>query len=144
MQHHHAGSPGPLSALSVETQLARLVERADIFSARLSPRKRRRAMSATAAAKAAYLDENNQPDEAGSAILKATGIYPPGSLGRLRGGEVAVVVRRGRQANEPGVLSVVSASGTPLGVPASRNTRLKPRDVTGGVAPHEVNLRLNL
>lgn len=144
VQHHHAGSPGPLSALSVEKQLARLVERADIFSARLSPRKRRRAMSATAAAKAAYLDENNQPDEAGSAIIKATGIYPPGSLVRLGSGEVAVVVRRGRQANEPGVLSVISASGTPLGVPASRNTRLKPHDVTGGVAPHEVNLRLNL
>jgi hypothetical protein len=139
VQHHHAGSPSPLSALSVETQLARPVERSDIFSARLSSRKRRRAMSATAAAKAAYLDENNQPDEAGSAVIKA-----PGSLVRLGSGEVAVVVRRGRQANEPGVLSVVSASGTPLGVPASRNTRLKPHGVTGGVAPHEVNLRLSM
>ena len=144
VRYHHGGSPGKLMDLSPDRQLARLVERADIFAARLSPRKRRRAMSATAAAKAAYLDENNQPDEAGSAIIKATGIYPPGSLVRLGSGEVAVVLRRGKQANEPAVLSVVSASGTPLGVPILRNTRIKPHDVLGGAAPHEVNVRLNL
>jgi HD-GYP domain-containing protein (c-di-GMP phosphodiesterase class II) len=144
VRNHHAGCAGPLAGLSPQAQLARLLQRADIFAARLSPRKRRPAMSATAAAKAAYLDENNQADEAGSAIIKATGIYPPGSLVRLGNGEIAVVLRRGRQANEPAVVSVVSASGTPLGVPAPRNTRVKPHDVHGGVAPHEVKLRLSL
>jgi hypothetical protein len=144
VRQHHGSSPGPLAAQSPELQLARLIGRADIFAARLSPRKRRRAMSATAAAKAAYLDENNRPDEAGSAIIKALGIYPPGSLVRLASGEVAVVVRRGRQANEPVVRCVVSAGGTPLGVPAPRDTRQKSHEITGGVAPHEVNLRLSL
>lgn len=116
--------------MSPEHQLARLPARADIFAARLSPRKLRRAMSATSAAPAAYLDENKKPDEACSAIIKTTGVYPPGSLVRLGNTEVCVVVRRGRQANEPVVLSVVSA--------------VKPFELVGGVAPHEVNVRLNI
>ena len=53
-------------------------------------------------------------------------------------------VGNGRLVNAPAVLSVSNAGGTPLGVPAPRDTRSKPHDVTGGVAPHEVNLRLNL
>ena len=53
------------------------------------PAPRAPALSATAAAKAAYLDEHGQPDEAGSAIIKATGLYPPGSYVRLASGELA-------------------------------------------------------
>ncbi|HMC14887.1 MAG TPA: phosphohydrolase, partial [Albitalea sp.] len=104
----------------------------------------RQAMAATAAAKAAYLDEHQQADEAGAAIIKAVGIYPPGSYVRLASNEVGVVLRRGRRANEPLVASVISRAGTPLGEPAIRDTRIKPHEISGGVAPHEVKIRLNL
>ena len=144
VEHHHASVPGPLAGLQASQQLARLIQRADMFAARLAPRRMRDAMAATAAAKAAYLDENRQADEAGSAIIKAVGIYPPGSLVRLASQEVAVVLRRGRRANEPLVASVMSRSGTPLGEPVLRDTRQKPHEVTAGVAPHEVKLRLHL
>ena len=110
----------------------------------MSPRKLRQALPATAAAKAAYLDENKQADEAGAAIIKALGIYPPGSYVRLASSEVAVVLRRGRRANEPRVASIVSRTGTPLGEPAVRDTRIKGHEITGGVAPHEVMVRINL
>ena len=144
VERHHDSPPGPLANLPAAQQLARLIQRADIFAARLSPRKRRPAMSATAAAKAAYLDENQKPDEAGSAIIKATGLYPPGCLVRLRSGEVAVVLRRGRLATEPVVASVVNAMGHVIAEPALRNTRLSAFAVTGGVAAHEIKVRLNL
>ena len=144
VEHHHASRPGPLSELPAMLQLARLIQRADIFAARLSPRKLRQALSATAAAKAAYLDEHQQPDEAGTAIIKALGIYPPGSYVRLASTEVAVVLRRGRRANEPLVASIVSRAGTPLGEPAVRDTRMRGHEINGGVAPHEVLVRLNL
>ncbi|HEV7914080.1 MAG TPA: hypothetical protein VGP22_09950, partial [Albitalea sp.] len=120
------------------------IQRADIFAARLSPRRMRQAMAATAAAKAAYLDENQQAGAAGAAIIKAVGIYPPGSHVRLASSEVAVVLRRGRRANEPVVASVIGKSGTPLGEPAVRDTRMKPHAISAGVAPHEVKVRLNL
>ncbi len=144
VRHHHASPPGPLSALPPARQLARLIQRADIFAARLSPRSRRAALSGAAAAKAAYLDERQQADEAGAAIIKATGIYPPGSYVRLASGEVAVVLRRGSRANEPLVASVLSRAGTPLGEPSLRNTRLAQYAVSAGVSPQDVRLRLNL
>ena len=144
VEHHHASQPGLLAQLPAMLQLARLIQRADIFAARLSPRKLRQAMAATAAAKAAYLDEHQKADEAGAAIIKAVGIYPPGSYVRLASNEVGVVLRRGRRANEPLVASVISRAGTPLGEPAIRDTRIKPHDITGGVAPHDVKIRLNL
>jgi len=144
VEHHHASPPGPLAELPPMLQLARLIQRADIFAARLSPRKMRQAMAATAAAKAAYLDENQQADEAGAAIIKGLGIYPPGSYVRLASQEIGVVIRRGKRANEPLVASILSRTGTPLGEPAVRDTRQKPYEIAGGVPPHEVKLRLNL
>jgi len=144
VEHHHDSPPGALVTLPPGLQLARLIQRADIFAARLSPRKRRPAMSATAAAKAAYLDENNRPDEAGSAIIKAIGLYPPGSLVRLRSGEVAVVLRRGRHPTQPVVAGIVNPAGNAIAEPVLRNTRLQPHEVTGGVAAHEVKVRLNV
>lgn len=141
---HHDTHSGPLTAMPPSTQLARLLQRADIFTARLSPREGRKALSATAAAQAAYLDENEQADEAGAAIIKAVGLYPPGTYVRLGNGEVALVLRRGRRANEPKVASIVGREGLPLGAPAVRDTRLAPFNVTGSVAPHEVKVRINM
>lgn len=144
VEQHHSMPAGPLLALPAAGQLARLIQRADIFAARLSPRKRRPALSATAAAKAAFLDENQKPDEAGSAIIKATGIYPPGSLVRLASGEAALVLQRGTRANEPRVVAITNCTGAPLGEPSGRNTRLPSHAVTGGIAPHEIKVVLNL
>jgi HD-GYP domain-containing protein (c-di-GMP phosphodiesterase class II) len=142
--HHHDTTPGPLSGQSAGLQLARLLQRADIFSARLSMRRARPALAASAAIKAAYLDEHQQADEAGKAIIQSTGIYPPGSFVRLSSGELAVVLRHGAHAKAPKVASIVSKSGTPLVEPTVRDTRLRPHDVVGGVAPQEVRVRLNM
>lgn len=141
---HHTTSAGPLSTQEPALQMARLLQRADIFSARLSMRRARPALAASAAVKAAYLDEQQQADEAGKAIIQATGIYPPGSYVRLSSGEVAVVLRRGTHAKTPKVASIVSKSGSALGEPVLRDTRLRPHDVMGGVAPHEVKVRLQM
>lgn len=144
VEQHHATRAGKLTELPPAAQLARLIQRADIFAARLSRRRTRHALSGMAAAKATYLDENQQADEAGTAIVKATGIHPPGSFVRLASGELAVVLRRGRLATEPVVAGVVSAAGLPLGEPARRDTRLARHAVVAGVAPQDVRLRLNL
>lgn len=144
VEHHHDAPPGPLAALPLAMQFARLIKRADVFVARMRPRRTRAALSATAAAKTAYLDEQGRPDEAGSAIIKATGLYPPGSFVRLASGETAVVLKRGARAGEPVVASLVNASGFALGEPALRQTKLPAHKVSGGVAPTEVKVRLNL
>lgn len=141
---HHDKTPGPLAERTPGRQMGRLIQRADVFGSRLSVRRSRKAQSASAAAQAAYLDENKQADEAGAALIKAIGIYPPGCLVRLASGEIAVVLKRGRAANAPLVASVIGKSGTPLTEPAVRDTRLQTQVVTATLARHEINVRLSL
>lgn len=140
---HHGAPPGPLAGRSPSEQLARVIQRAGVFIAGVSVRANRRALSPTSAAHAIYSDERQQADEAGGAIIKALGLYPPGCFVRLKNGEVAVVLARGRRANEPLVASIVGREGLPLGLPAVRDTRIPNFTTASGVAAHEVKVMLN-
>ena len=114
--------------------MARLIQRADIFAAAISPRAGRRPVPPSKAMKAAYFDENSQVDEAGSALVKAVGIYPPGSFVCLANGEVAVVVRRGANTSAPRVAVVRHRSGMPNADLTVRDTALPEFKVTANVA----------
>ena len=140
--HHDASDPHrPLAELEPARQLARLLRRVDVFSAKLSRRRTRAPMSPVQAAREACLGADGKPDEIGAALLKAVGLYPPGSFVELVCGEVGIVVSRGRRANLPWVASLVSASGSPLGEPALRDTVETRFQVRGAVAPASVKVR---
>ena len=141
---HHEAGPGPLAPRSDGERLARLLRRIDLFGARLSPRRSRTAMSGAAAARAVFLDELGQPDEAGAALIKAVGLYPPGSIVRLANGEVGLVFKRGFSANEPQVAALIGKSGSPLSNPVLRDTRLVSQAIASSLAPTELKLRVNL
>lgn len=141
---HHEAGPGPLNSRSDGEKLARLLRRIDLFGARLSPRRSRQAMSGAAAARAVFLDELGQPDEAGAALIKTVGLYPPGSIVRLANGEVGLVFKRGFSANEPLVAALIGKSGSPLSNPVPRDTRLASQAITASLAPAEFKLRVNL
>jgi HD-GYP domain-containing protein (c-di-GMP phosphodiesterase class II) len=144
VRHHHDAPSGPMAGRSPEAMMARLIRRADRYAARLSPRKSRAAASASAAAQGALLDEGGHGDEAGQALIRTLGLYPPGVWVKLQCGEVAIVVRRTAFAKAPVVVSLVSKTGLPLAVPALRNTQLPDYAVTGAVAPARVKVRPNL
>jgi hypothetical protein len=74
-------------------------------------------------------------------LLKAVGLYPPGSFVELANGEVGIVVARGRRANLPYVASLVSTSGNPLGEPALRDTIESRYNVKAAVAASLVKVR---
>ena len=141
---HHEAGPGPLEGRSMAEQMARLIKRADIYAARLSPRRTRRALSAAQAAHAVYLDELQQPDTVGNTLLKAVGLYPPGALVRLASGEVGVAIKRGHSANEPIVASLLGKSGAPWSEPVRRDTRLAAQAIAACLAPHELKLLVSL
>lgn len=141
---HNEAGPGPLAARSDGERLARLLRRIDIFGARLSPRRSRQAMSGAAAARAVFLDELGQPDEAGAALIKTVGLYPPGSIVRLANGEVGIVFKRGFSANEPLVAALIGKSGSPLSNPVPRDTRLATQAIAASLAPAELKLHVNL
>lgn len=142
--HHHDAPSGALAGLPPAMQLARLIQQADIFAARLSPRRVRSALAANDAARGVYFDERKAPDEAGAAVIKAVGVYVPGSFVRLRNGDVAVVVQRGELASQPLVASVATAQGMPFSHPQRRDARLPEHAVVTGLPPHEMRVRVAL
>jgi len=120
--NHNAKVAGPLALRSDGQRLARLIQRADMFAARLSPRSARPPESPGAAMQACYFDENGQIDEAGAALIKAAGIYSPGTYVRLASEEVAVVVKRGHNTTTPRVAVLINRQGMPTGEPILRDT----------------------
>ena len=124
-RHHAPEEPGEVIAeLPLETQVARLLRRVDIFTAKMSRRRVRPPMSPVRAAKEACIGADGRPDLFGQALIKALGLYPPGSFVELNSGELGVVVSRGKRANLPLVASLITSTGAPLGEPILRDTSL--------------------
>lgn len=144
VEHHHSAPAGALESLEPMMQIARLIQKADVFAARLSPRVLRHALAANDAAKGIFLNEQKAPDEVGGAIIKAVGIYMPGSSVLLRSGEIAVVVRRGLLANQPLAASITNPQGMPLSHPQLRDCQQSAHAVVSGLPPHQRRVRVAL
>lgn len=144
VRDHHTHVPGPLRERSVAQQMARMVQRADMFAARLAPRIGRVPVAPGAAMQACYFDENRKIDEAGAALIKAVGIYQPGSFVRLATEEVAVVIKRGLNTSTPRVAVLVNRSGMPTVEPIMRDTSVREHRVIASVAHRDVKVQINL
>ena len=141
---HNARSPGPLGLRGAGQRLARVIQRADMFAARLSPRITRAPDSPGAAMQSCYFDENRQIDEAGAALIKAVGIYSPGTYVRLTTQEVAVVVKRGHNTTMPRVAVLLNRQGMPTGEPILRDTSLADYRILASVPFRDVKVNLSL
>ena len=141
---HHIQPPGPLNTKTPAQRLARVIQRADMFAARLAPRASRNPIAPAAAMKACYFDENSQIDDVGGALIKAVGIYPPGTFVRLATEEIAIVVHRGVNTTMPKVAVVINRSGMPTVDPIVRDTSLSEHRITASVPHREVKVQINL
>lgn len=141
---HHRHFEGPLEQAPEAQQLARLIQRADQFAARIAPRATRAPMDVAAAMRASYFDDTRQPDALGAAIIKALGIYPPGTFVRLASGETAVVLRRGATVNTPPVAVVLKRDGLPPGEPIPRDSTQPEWKIIASVPQKSVRVQLPL
>lgn len=144
VRDHHRAEAGPLATRTTANRMARLIRRADMFAARLSPRASRPPIAPAAAMQACYFDENQAIDEAGAAIIKAVGIYQPGSFVRLTTQEVAVVIQRGQNTTTPRVAVLLNRSGIPTVEPILRDTHLREYRIVASVPHKDVKIQLNL
>ncbi|MCZ8092216.1 MAG: phosphohydrolase [Acidovorax sp.] len=144
VRHHHHRKPGPFNEKTEGQQMARLIQRADVFGARIAPRAARSPMPVTAAMQASYYDEENKVDEAGAALVKGLGVYPPGAFVRLASQEVGVVLRRGVSATTPRVAVVTNRLGMPTGELIPRDTSQAQWKITGAVAHKDVRVKISL
>jgi len=130
----------PFAELSPANKLARLLMRVDMFTARLSRRRNRASMSPLQAAQQACSGPDGNLDEIGSAMLKALGLYPPGTFVELANQELGIVVARGSRPDLPRVVSLREPDGRPLSTPALRDTNSNTYRVARSLSASEVNL----
>lgn len=140
VREHHQRAPGPLAARSEAGRMARLLQRADLFGARIAPRATRVPLPVTTALQGCYHDEERQADEAGAALVKTLGLYPPGTCVRLASQEVAVVLRRGASATTPRVAALRGRDGLALSEPIPRDTALDAYKIIAPVAQRELRV----
>jgi len=141
---HHDRAPGALAHKTPAQQIARLLQRADVFAARMAPRAVRTPMPVTAAMQSCYYDEAQQVDQAGAAIVKTLGIYPPGSFVQLASQEVALVLKRGSSATTPRVAVLLNRSGMPTGEMIPRDTAQPAWKITAAVPQHNLRIATSL
>lgn len=120
-QHHEtADGKGYPQGLTAPSDLAALVHRVDVYTAKLSPRANRSAMAADKAGRIMFMQEPGHPMVA--ALVKEFGVYPPGCFVRLVTGETALVIKRGSALMAPIVAVVGSSRGAALPRPERRDT----------------------
>lgn len=144
VREHHTQRPGPLESRTTAQQFVRLMQRADMFADRLAPKAGRAPLAPAAAMQACYFDENRQMDEAGAALIKAVGIYQPGSFVRLATDEVAVVIKRGRTTTTPRVAVLINRSGMPTIEYTIRETSLRDFRIVASLPHRDVKVKINL
>lgn len=143
-RHHRPVDEGESAdPLTPPQRLAQLLQRIDVFTAKLSKRKTRPGSSATVAARDACLDTAGLPDATGATMLRVLGLYPPGSFVRLASGEIGVVIRRGDKAHTPVVASVRRGDGGIFNQPVVRDTSNLHHAVQRSLSADEVKIRLD-
>lgn len=133
IERHHDDEAAPAD------ELAALLRRVDVYTAKLSPRSHREALAADVAARMMFSTDRGNPVTA--AIVKEFGLYPPGCHVKLASGETGVVVRRGDLAHTPWVAATTSASGTVFPKPLARNSAQRPFGVTAVLRPGAAGMR---
>lgn len=138
--HENTEGSGYPQGLREPSALAQLVSAADVYTAKLSHRASRGPIPADRAMRDFYMSRKTLP--AAAAILKETGVFPPGTLVRLANGERGVVVRRGAVGNTPVVAALMNKLGEPLMTPVKRDTSQPGLAISAVLAPSDLKLRM--
>ncbi len=140
--HHHVAPDGSgYPVLDHEpNDFAALVRRADIYTAKLSPRNTRSAMAADRAGRAMFM--NDPGNSMTAALVKEFGVYPPGCFVKLVSGETAVVVKRGLTVVTPLAAALTTSGGLALTDPLPRDTSKREHAIAGVVGMEAVSVRI--
>lgn len=127
-QHHEqsdgSGYPAGYSGDNIEMG-ARIIGLADMYCASVSGRTYRGPQKPKSALRDLYLKYGQKFDlVAASTLIRILGIYPVGTLVRLKSSEIGVVTGTGESPDTPAVHVIIGRSGTQLEVASLRKTHL--------------------
>jgi HD-GYP domain-containing protein (c-di-GMP phosphodiesterase class II) len=118
--HEHAGGGGYPRGKTEVHECAHVLRAIDVYMAKISPRAKRPGIVPQFAVR--QLFQQNPGDPLSMAVIKTLGVHPPGSLVKLRSGEVAVSIRRPPAGTHPLVATLSDKTGKPWGETHRRNT----------------------
>lgn len=119
--HHERPDGGGYPRGTVEvSDLAALLRAADVFMAKISPRAMRAAMTPQLAARQLFQQDGGAP--LATALIRAVGVYPPGSLVALASGEVGAVTHRAVPGRAAQVATLSDRKGQPVAATQHRDT----------------------
>jgi HD-GYP domain-containing protein (c-di-GMP phosphodiesterase class II) len=118
--HEQAGGGGYPRGKDEVDESVRVLRAIDVYMAKISPRARRPAILPQLAVR--QLFQQSPGDPLSMAVIKTLGVHPPGSLVKLRSGEVAVSIRRPPVGTHPLVATLSDRNGKPCGETHRRDT----------------------
>ena len=118
--HERKGGGGyPRGKAEVHSS-AQVLRGIDVYMAKISPRAKRPGLTPQLAVR--QLFQQDPGDPLSMAVIKTLGVHPPGSLVKLRSGEIAVAIRRPAAGTHPLVATLSDRNGKPCGETHRRNT----------------------
>ncbi len=123
-------------------RLTRILQVVDRYAAMISPRMSRAGRTATESARSIMANASAKTDEIGHALVRAVGLYPPGTYVHLDSDELGVVLRRSSQHNHPFVAIIGKPTGELIAAPRLHWTERSPR-IQSALAASAVRFRLN-
>ncbi|MGE5468098.1 MAG: HD-GYP domain-containing protein [Ignavibacteria bacterium] len=125
--HHHecengAGYPKGLSGEEIE-HCAKIIALADRYCAQVSQRRYRPARTPSAALKEIYAGKGGELNATIVAqLVRVVGLHPPGTIVRMRNGEIGVVIEATDNPDSPLAYALLGPSGAALTAPVLRRT----------------------
>lgn len=141
LHHELPDGSGYPAGTSESSELAEMLRFADVYTARLSDRADRPAISARQAGR--ELHQMGQTSPLAGALIKAFGIFPPGSVVRLVSGEMGIVVRNGEKAYHPHVAILTTSTGEPRLSPRLADTSRDSHAVSALLPAHAMPMRIS-
>ena len=143
LHHDESTDQGKLLDIAPVKRLARILRVVDRYAAMISPRQSREGRSATDSARSITSTNTDKTDEVGNALVEAVGLYPPGTCVRLDSGEVAVVMRRSSQPQQPHLAVVANSAGALITPPRLHKTDPAHPGIKTAMAASAVRVHLN-
>ena len=142
--HHQEGKvKAELQDLTPPLRLAHILNVVDRYAAMISPRQSREGRSATESAQSIIQGDATHDNRVGQTLVRMVGLCPPGTYVQLDDDEVAVVMRRSKQANLPDVAIVLNSQGQQIRPPALHHTTDGSPHIRGAVPASAVQERIN-
>lgn len=142
---HHINSPMrvPLAQQAPAERLARILATCDRYAAMISPRRSRLGRSVAESVQAVTGPQSKLYEQAGDALVRHVGLFPPGVYVALSSGETAVVLRRTVDIGRPLVATLLDTRKLPLRQPALIAIDGQSLRISHALPPHEVNLQVD-